>query len=837
VCLLLLFMLLCLSGCGGCRKTPDAEEAEKQQAEEKAKKKEKEKAPFESKPVAVMPSGRAAGLCKPGHWIGLVWPEVKANRGDFQGELHAEIVDPADQQKASLGVVPFVLTNERPVALAKEQPKSLESCIWIPPRQRPFRVNLRLVAGGGGPTVTERDMSPNQMPSYQYIFIVLSQKAGRYGYLDKSLDSIHLHPSSINADPKPPYYEVLSLPATRRPSLPTNALYWTSIAYLLWDDFDPALWDVDQQRALIDWLHWGGQIIISGPEALEQLSSSFLRPYLPASVEKSRSFSAADLDELSYWAGQFGRPPKPLKPWPGAQLKKDPHAEYVPETGELLIERKVGRGRIVVSAFRLTGSELTGWDPGFDCFFNACLLRRAAREFSCKRDSQELSFRWLNGKEHEKSRSRDAAKMTAVRYFVRDTGVEFADYGKDIKAAEDAANGNSSPYNQFPPGVLITPTPPGNPVAVEDDNAPPPSDKDVAPGLAAWNDFSPVANAARKALHDAAGIKVPQRSFIIWVVVGYLCVLVPANWLVFRLLGRVEWAWIAAPLIAIGCTALVVQQAQLNIGFARSRNEIAVVEMQAGYPRVHLTRYMVLYTSLATRYAFRLDDPNGQILPLPKYDARAEDSRKPGDTDGELVCRRGDDTQLSGFKVASNANDFMHSEEMADFGGTVSVHQDSDGIWRVTNGTKYALDDCQAVRGTSDGVERIEKVGSLAPGATVALKLEEFASLERGKKSDVDAGAAQNADPSGELSIAGMVDVALQRLELRPGEICLLAHIADEVPGLTVTPESQGSQVRHATLLVAHLDAGRLPEPERDRNTKKSVEIESNRDVELPNDE
>ena len=115
---------------------------------------------------------------------------------------------------------------------------------------------------------------------------------------------------------------MLSLPATRRPSLPTNALYWTSIAYLLWDDFDPALWDVDQQRALIDWLHWGGQIIISGPEALEQLSSSFLRPYLPASVEKSRSFSAADLDELSYWAGQFGRPPKPLKPWPGAQLEE-----------------------------------------------------------------------------------------------------------------------------------------------------------------------------------------------------------------------------------------------------------------------------------------------------------------------------------------------------------------------------------------------------------------------------------------------------------------------------------------------------------------------------------
>ena len=147
---------------------------------------------------------------------------------------------------------------------------------------------------------------------------------------------------------------------------------------------------------------------------------------------------------------------------------------------------------------------------------------------------------------------------------------------------------------------------------------------DVAPGLGAWNDFSPVAQAAKKALHEAAAISVPDESFIVKVLVGYLCVLVPANWIVFRLLGRVEWAWFAAPLIAIACTVLVIHLAQLNIGFARSRNEIAVVEMQAGYPRVHVARYTALYTSLATRYEFHLDDPAGQILPLPPADSLAK---------------------------------------------------------------------------------------------------------------------------------------------------------------------------------------------------------------------
>ena len=32
----------------------------------------------------------ARGLCKPGHWICESWPDMKANLGDFQGELQTE---------------------------------------------------------------------------------------------------------------------------------------------------------------------------------------------------------------------------------------------------------------------------------------------------------------------------------------------------------------------------------------------------------------------------------------------------------------------------------------------------------------------------------------------------------------------------------------------------------------------------------------------------------------------------------------------------------------------------------------------------------------------------
>ena len=115
-----------------------------------------------------------------------------------------------------------------------------------------------------------------------------------------------------------------------------------------------------------------------------------------------------------------------------------------------------------------------------------------------------------------------------------------------------------------------------------------------------------------------------------------------------------------------------------------------------------------------------------------------------GQSYGELVCRRGDDTQLTGFSVASNAMDFMHSEEMADFGGTVTLHQDSDGVLRVTNGTPHPLDDCQAIRGTRDG-KRTGAGQHLSPAATERLDFKPY--NQPRKAPEVNPDAAPNPFP------------------------------------------------------------------------------------------
>ena len=257
----------------------------------------------------------------------------------------------------------------------------------------------------------------------------------------------------------------------------------------------------------------------------------------------------------------------------------------------------------------------------------------------------------------------------ATAYFTRDTGVRLAEYAADV------VNAN-----------LDSPDPPA-----------------ASPGLAAWNDFNPVAAAARKSLQNAARVEIPKRSFVMWVVVVYLLVLVPANWALFRGLRRVEWAWAAAPVIAVVCTGTVIRMAQLDIGFVRSRTELAVLEMQGDYARAHVTRYNALYTSLATSYDFRCDDPGAVVLPFPTVADPELFRMSLGQQYRNLIYRRGEQAVLAGFPVGSNSTGLVHSEEMLDAGGAISLAPSAEGTEQLVNQSALNLHGVGLLRRTLRG--------------------------------------------------------------------------------------------------------------------------------------
>jgi len=517
---------------------------------------------------------------------------------------------------------------------------------------------------------------------------------------------------------------------------------------------------------------------------------------LPATAAAAKSLDPAAVEQLStYWtvADDHGQriELRPAAPWSGIELTTHPAANFVDGTGRLVAERRVGRGRIVATAFRLSEPELWRW-PSFDSFFNACLLRRPARRF----DLERQQFEFVSGGDRL-----DPALVTNVRYLTRD--------------ARDPDDRSSPTDRYFPADTIGRGNRPGGPGAQLDEA----DIHKTQSGVAAWNDFSWMSSSARDVLRSAAGISVPKRSFVFWMLGIYLVVIVPVNWLVFRLLGHVEWAWFAVPVFAVAWGMAVVWLAQLDIGFARAQTEVAVAELQNGYPRAHLTRYTALYSSLSTSYDVQFDGRSALAQP---FSADVQLLRDQGVS--TVALRDGQGRELSQFPVSSNATGMVHSEQMVDAGGGVDWQATVGGSFALANNTDWQLSGAVILRRGDDEDDDNQNdwawLGDVAPAANVGVS---FAPYDPGALARArDQAPLTAANPAGGvLSLRRLLDCAEMMAALEPGEVRLVAWRDDGVSGMRIDPAAP--QARRATMVVAHLayaawepprpDAGLRPSP------------------------
>lgn len=790
----------------------DAVEREAQKLEKEAKKKDRETDPQVERLVIRPGDAQAVSQAlKPGHWASGS-AQMRAVYQDFVGSETTTVVDRRGQAFPVDGT-PVVLESTRPVALAKGQPKEIGSTFLVPQVRLPMQIRGELMERGFGRTLRTQTAA-TRMPSYQYFFVVLAKAPNRYAFL-KALDSVTVpwdgETESDDSD-DPLHYRVVSLPVERSIPLSDNALTWTSTAYVLWDEVDPKLFTAEQSRALVDWLHWGGQLVINGPDSLDLLKGSFMEPYLPATSGGARQIAAADLQALNeHWlvstrgaAEQLA----PRKAWSGIELTPRSQVAANPDrlgetTGGLLMERMVGRGRIVVSAMQLSERELVNWRGGFDSLFNGGILRRPRREYRPGYYG-ELTLAWADSQ--FKNQRLDARLTTGLRWLARDLGVD-TNYRQVQLTAEQL-----QPWQSTTQGPVTELRPP-----------------EQTGGIGAWNDFSATANVARAALLEAAGVEVPDTSFVVIALVLYLVALVPLNWLVFNAIGRVEWAWVAAPVIALLGTWAIVDRARLDIGFVRSQTEIGVLELQPDFDRGHLSRYTALYTSLSTTYDLALDSLTSLAAPFPTSD---NPSAKPAEVAGVNVFERSDAVRLTGVFVPSNTTNMVHSEQMSPLDGPIRLGlSQSQGRLQLENQSQHSLASVALVERTSHEAE--------AGGATPALRGMWIGELRTGESKPVlfsrpvvpqkDAapfadervaeGRLQNAP---RLGIEPMFALALDVNNLEPGEKRLVARIDEVLPGEQASPAA--SQIRGAVLVVAHLDYGPRPEPLPDLNTRLDVE-------------
>ncbi len=769
---LLAFSILFVTGCSGCR--DDGSAVAEKKKEEAKKKKEKKKPDFENRMPVLLPAifpkveedqkdgepddeenkstlekeskrksaileARLRNRTKLGHWS-TAYFQVIANNFNASGEFTTSSIDSGSLKPIPILATDYYIQTTRPASLAKGEWKSLEASVYLPRRRNKdaitTNVNYELNHSTTGLTMLAEPWPTNLMKPFQYHIVVLSNGSQAYNYMT-SLDSVLINETVVDT-PFPSFYFVVpSRPGYPVP-LPRQSLNWTTIAYVLWGDFRPDQLDENQQIALLDWIHQGGQLILSGPDCLDKLRGSFLDEYLPAEFVSTYNLSNADVDELNeFWSVPVAKNKSekrsliisPDAPLVGVKYKSHLKASFVEQSGELAIERRVGRGRIVATAFSLDDQQIRNW-RSFNSFFNGCLLRRPAREFDRTLDTS-VTFRWVD----DGTSIFDPLVGSTLRYLSRDLNLGGTPDTHNYRPAEQPEIegwrrfGPPGDYQKSPEEEFLIKRKQNQQLIRDKSNVwryggytddarfdahssmwntlPPQS------GTAGWNDASAVSQAARETLKQAAGISPPSSGFVLKMLAAYLLVLIPLNWLVFKLIGRVEWAWVAAPIIAIAGAFTVVKMASLDIGFVRSNTQIGLLELHADYPRGHMAEYSALYTSLSTGYDVEFDNPSAQSLPFAK---NLDGGPKREKTISQVTLDRSRDNQLKGFQVGSNSTGMLHTEYTVDLDGAVSLEQNDDGIYSVVNLTRIDIAGAAVVRRTEQGDYLAANIGLLKSG-------------------------------------------------------------------------------------------------------------------------
>jgi hypothetical protein len=627
------------------------------------------------------------------------------------------------------------------------------------------------------------------MRSQEYFLVVLTTRPERFAKLRKSdwakqyydTDQFEIDPLRSTRI----HYRIVIPKTDGVLPIADTMLDWTSTAVVLWDDLPGDALTPDQTTAMNDWLHFGGRLIVNGADAADQVATTSLADALPlkptSNIELEPS-AAASL--ISGWQVPSDRSVQKQIALVNSQVgrvivdgiaAKD--ASVLPSSGNLLLYRRVGRGHIVQPRFDLTSDWFRDWDSS-QSFINGAILGRPGRSFIKNDDNDAIEQTFTGALAGASKQSRSRATQSEA---VINTG--FRIFSRDASLAADS---------YFQPDPIT--------------------------GLSGWKDDSDVLKRFSDILRSESGIEIPKSSWVMKSLGIYLIVLVPLNYLIFRLVGRLEYAWLAVPVIAIGGATWVARAAQLDIGFARSQNEVALLEMQSGYQRGHLTRVLAIYNSLASSYDLRFKTIDGCAAPMDLY---GNPSRRTGDRSGGLSFRTSFDEgpTLAGFSIASNQIRLMHVEQIVDAGGGIDWVPNGDvanqagqssslgdsataSDFVLINNSALELQDAFVVSKDNDGEVRVAIVGGCAVGSRSKPR------FQKRKRFAIPTDLP--------MQMKSLLNRMTAPDNIPPGSTRLVARIDGSIDGCDIQPIAGQQQAQ--TLVLVHLTHAPAAAPEIDKN-------------------
>ncbi|MGO9468673.1 MAG: hypothetical protein ACLQVF_31470 [Isosphaeraceae bacterium] len=761
--------------------------------------KDKNKAPFEFFRSQVAPFD-VLPYVKPFHWATLAM-ELRANDEDYQGYIQSDPV--------MMPSMPHEMVFRRDARLIKEQRARLPLQVNLM-QTVPKEWTLDLVRPGAIRPEGIWQASLLTLEPHQMLIMILSKEStNQFAAWNRLIAMLPSDAERESSDLEKQRYYRLVLPMdVDKPALSPHPLTWSTMSHVIWDGLPPDTLSVSQQQAMLDWLHWGGQIIFTGGagQGYALLRESFLGPYLPAEATgqtvslarddlrpmsqsfppPSRHESSGDQSEpvpltTEEAIRRFGRnyqAPAPILPAPQrpvqlSVLRANPGSSTIP-LGEasphlLAVERRVGRGRVTMLAINPNDPALLAW-PGLDTLIRRVVLRRPEEPIVGQAGYDGLEYRRAR-------RSRLLAHdLSWYRIMSRDAGLE-ANYGARTPAELDSLRQRQADGPNGPdPEAFYS----------------------RLPGVADWRDFTTVPRLARELLDQASGISVPSSSFVLRVLLAYMIALVPLNWLICRfVLNRREWAWVVVPLVALGFAIGVERMAARNLGYDTASDEIDLLEVYGDYPRAHLTRLGSLYSTGRTN--FNLSYPNDPTaLALPMDTGRSIR----GEQVASSVWQSYPVPALVGLSVEPRSLSLYRAEQMLALKGPIRLEGEGENR-RIVNESGQEL----------KGATLIDRGGATKPREWYLGTISAGAAVEIGRLKDQPPPEQTEIVPGPDpVAFVSMLKQEYEDRSENQGELRLVAWVPDPVAGQVIEPAVD--RRRGFTAVVVHLRCGNPPSPE-----------------------
>ncbi len=752
---------------------------------------------------------------KPCQWS-TVFLDVRANNQDYEGSLQFFPVP--------LPGMPQEVIYAREARLVKEQRSRLGMQTMLPRFPKEKALNLELLQPGAIRSDELWQVPVQLLPPHQMLVVVLSKEsANQYATWNRL-------PSCVPAlsDREDPmaldlqrYYRMVLPEDAEKAFLSPHPLTWAAISHVIWDGLPPDSLSVSLQQAMLDWLHWGGQLVLIGGAGptYSIFRESFLGNYLPADpTGENALLGEAELKPLAeayppsglqaipleqdptnprvvpepvpFRGGTYKgsvpiQPPKGrpifvtgLRPHPGASTI--PLGEGSPHL--LAVEARVGRGRITMLTINPTDPSLVSW-PGLDTLIRRVVLRRPEEAPSAAAPS-------VPGIGPPGAWQLEGPDLSWYRITSRDAGAE-ADALR--VRANLAARQVAMPNNRYgTPSAFAQPA---------NQESPPSTAEEIALGrigVAEWRDTTALPRLCRDTLEKASGITVPSSQFVLKVILAYILAVVPLNWLICRLLlNRREWAWIVVPLLALGFAVGVERVAAYDMGYDSACDEIDLLEVQGVYPRAHLSRFAALYTTGRAKYAIAYpNEPTAVALPF-------NNERSIGGEDvSTAVWQSYPVPALQNFSVQPRSLAMFRGEQMLGLSGPIVLEEDQ-ARRTVVNRSELELRDAVLVDFPGGGQRRETYLGTIAAVASVELGEQQPGSVpDRIEGYD-------GPDP------APLLAELRRNWEDRPensGELRLVAWTPRPIGGQTFEPALD--RHRGMTAVLVHLRYGSPPSPD-----------------------